>query len=87
MDYAAEVDRRVEANQGNGGWDNGPESICDEAIEETVDTAAWLRGLDGYPKPAGADDLIATIALDAALLFEAVHRLRDLYQQPPQQMR
>lgn len=78
-DYSSEVDRRVEANQGNGGWDNGPESICDEVAEELVDVAGWLRGLEDYPMTPEQRHRIDTIVADSSLIWEAVAELKATY--------
>mgnify|MGYP000718701008 CR=1 FL=1 len=77
--FADAVESKVETSAEVNGWRHGPAHICEQAIEETVDIAAWLRGLDEFEKPAGAEDLIATVTGDAALLFEAVGRLKGMY--------
>ena len=78
--FADAVEAKVESSAGVNGWRHGPTHICGQAIEETVDVAAWLRGLDEFEKPAGAEDLIAMITGDAALLFEAIERLKATYE-------
>lgn len=78
-DYSAEVDRQVARNEGKGGWAKGPESICSETLEETVDIAAWLRGLDRYPMTWAQRLKIDAIVNDAALLFEEIDRLKNTY--------
>lgn len=78
-DYSSEVDRRVAANTDNGGWDNGPESICDEVAEELVDVAGWLRGLERYPMTSEQRFRIDTIVADSSLIFDAVAELKATY--------
>lgn len=80
-EYLEQVEAQVEANDGAGGWDNGPESICAEMMEEIVDLAAWGRGLDGYPMSSEQQHRIEVIVSDAALIFDAVNELRDTYRQ------
>lgn len=79
MDYASEVDAQVERNDGAGGWDNGPEAICDEVSEELVDVAAWLRGLERYDMTPEQRHRIDTIVSDASLIWEAVGELKATY--------
>jgi hypothetical protein len=47
-DYEQLVELKVEASVEVGGWQRGEVSICREARDESLDIAAWLRGLDGY---------------------------------------
>lgn len=77
--YADAVEAKIEASVEVGGWAKGPAAICAEATEEAIDIAAWLRGLDGYPKPGRAEGLIDTIIADAALLYDAIRELGRLY--------
>ena len=79
MDYGSEVDRRVEANTGNGGWSKGPEAICDETAEELVDVAGWLRGLEQYEMTPEQRHRIDTIVADASLIWDAVAELKVTY--------
>jgi len=78
-DFASEVDRRVAENTGNGGWDNGPVSICDEVAEELVDVAGWLRGLEQYEMTPEQRHRIDTIVADASLIWDAVAELKATY--------
>lgn len=85
--FAEAVERKVEqvtvdiaTGRAVDGWAKGPLFICDQAGDEPIDVAGWLRGLDEFPKPPGAEDLIATIVGDAALLYDAIDRLRQMYE-------
>lgn len=77
--FELEVDEKVARSEGVGGWQHGPVFICDQANEETVDIPAWLRGLDEFPKPAGAQERIARIHRKAAELFDEIEELKGLY--------
>ncbi len=79
--YSDEVEAQVERNDGAGGWDNGPEAICDEMAEEMVDVAAWGRGLDQYPITPEQQAILDLIVGDAGLIWEAIGRLKDTYAQ------
>lgn len=70
---------QIDAGLHEDGWAKGPDYICEQAADEPVDVPGWLRGLDLYPKPDGAEELIALIASDAGTLFEAIGRLRGMY--------
>jgi len=75
-----EVDSKIAASSGVDGWRHGPVFICEQAIDECIDVPAWLTGLDGFDKPAGADSLVAEIGEDAEALFVKIERLKGLYE-------
>jgi hypothetical protein len=74
------VKDKVARSAGVGGWRHGPVFICEQAQDEQIDTPAWLRGLNEFPKPPGADALIADIGDDAEALFKKIEKLRGLYE-------
>lgn len=78
--FDAEVEAKVARSEGVGGWAKGPGFILDEAQDEAIDLPSWLRGLDEFPKPAGADELIGEIGMDAAAIFRKLERLKGLYE-------
>lgn len=85
--YADAVERKVEAaaerirrGEQVNGWDRGPEFICEQAAQEPVDVAGWLRGLEQHEMPPRAEELIDVIVGDAALLFDAIRELGRLYE-------
>lgn len=62
------------------GWTKTPADICAEMADECVDVAGWGRGLDQHPMTAKQQGLLDVIVSDAALLHEAIGRLRETYQ-------
>lgn len=78
--FRAEVEAKVARSSGVGGWAKGPGFILNEAQDEAVDLPSWLRGLDEFPKPEGAAELIGEIGMDAAAIFQKLERLKGLYE-------
>lgn len=78
-EFAEQVEAKIEASEGVGGWAKGPAAIIAEISDELVDVCGWDRGLDAHPEPPGAAELRATIRHDANLLWEATKRLAEIY--------
>lgn len=78
--FDREVEAKVARSSGVDGWRHGPVFICEQAADEQIDTPAWLRGLDLFDKPPGAERLIAEIHADSAGVFEKIERLWRLYE-------
>lgn len=85
--YAAAVEgkldraaKRIKQGQQVDGWGCGPTRICQEAADECVDVAGWLRGLEQHEMPPRAAELIDVIVGDAALLWDAIRELGRLYE-------
>jgi hypothetical protein len=80
--YSDEVDAQVARNEGSGGWERGPLAICQEAAEEAIDIAAWLRGLDGYPMTGAQLDRIERVVGDSRLIWEELRELAQTFREP-----
>lgn len=75
----AEAADRIKAGRQVDGWALGPARICQEAADEAVDIAGWLRGLEQHELPPRAAELVDVITGDAALIWDAIQELGRLY--------
>lgn len=73
------VSRLVAAGDHADGWTKPPAEICAEMADEATDISGWSRGLDQHPSTPEQILMIDTIIGDAALLWEAIERLRETY--------
>lgn len=78
--FRAAVEAKVARSADVGGWAKGPLFILAEAQDEAIDLPSWLRGLDEFEKPEGAEALIGEIGMDAAAIFRKVELLKELYE-------